>query len=114
VRDFAMELRRYGVRAVVGDRFAGSWPQAAFRKWGVNYREAELPKTNLYREAMPAFASGRVELPDNPVLKRQLLGLERRVTASGREAIDHGQAPASMTTSRTSWRASSMSCARSR
>jgi hypothetical protein len=39
---------------------------------------------------MPQFASGRIELPDSVVLKRQLLALERRVTASGREQIDHG------------------------
>jgi hypothetical protein len=92
IAQFAQECRRYGVRTVVGDRFAGSWPQAAFRKHGIEYREASLTKTELYREAMPAFATdGRVELPDNPVLKRQLLGLERRVTPSGREQIDHGQ-----------------------
>jgi hypothetical protein len=87
---FAEDCLRYRVRTVIGDRFAGEWPKQAFQKHGIDYRPAELTKSALYRELLPLISSGRVELPDHVVLHKQLLGLERRVSRSGQELIDHG------------------------
>jgi hypothetical protein len=40
-------------------------------------------------ELLPLMTSGRVELPDDPVLRTELLGLERRTGRSGRDSVDH-------------------------
>jgi hypothetical protein len=89
VREFAGTLGSYGVREVRGDRYGGEWPAAEFRKHGVWYRTAERPKSDLYREFLPAANARRVELLDNSKLVAQLVGLERRVGRGGRDSIDH-------------------------
>jgi hypothetical protein len=83
------DCRRFRVRRVTGDRFAGSWPQAAWRKHGIEYVESPLTKSQLYSEMLPVLSAGRLELPDNEMLKRQLVGLERRTSSGGRTLIDH-------------------------
>ena len=35
------------------------------------------------------FKTGRIEIPDEPVLRQELLGLERRTGRSGKDAVDH-------------------------
>ena len=71
------------------DRYGGSWVRERFMLQGIEYLESEQTKTDLYREVLPALNAGRVELLDLPVLRRQLLGLERRSSRSGRDSIDH-------------------------
>jgi hypothetical protein len=88
--DLASLLRAYGCREVTGDRYAGEWPREQFRKHGISYRVAEHPKSDLYRDALPAFNAGLVELLDHPRLLAQLCGLERRTSRGGRDSIDHG------------------------
>lgn len=90
VREFVAHARPYGLRAVTGDAWAGEWPRAAFEGLGIRYKVAEKPKGELYRELLPLFSARRLALPDDPVLVKQLLGLERRTGRSGREIIDHG------------------------
>ena len=87
--DYASRLRSYGVGVVTGDAYSGEWVRSAFMKHGVAYRLASLPKSGLYREALPLFNQGKVELLDSPRLVAQLVGLERRVARGGRESIDH-------------------------
>jgi hypothetical protein len=41
---------------------------------------AEKPRSDLYRDMLPALNSGRVLLPRNDRLISQLVGLERRTT----------------------------------
>ncbi len=89
VAEFAEVLARYGVREVVGDRYAGEWPREQFRKAGVEYRVADRPKSDLYRDALPLITSGAVELLDHPRALTQLATLERRTARSGRDSIDH-------------------------
>src|SRR5262249_52006094 len=50
---------------------------------------AELAKSDIYRELLPALNRGRVELLDVPRLVSQLVGLERRTSRGGRDSIDH-------------------------
>ena len=89
VRDFAATLALYGVTTVVGDAYAGEWPREQFHEHGITYDRAEKPKVDLYRDALPALNSGRVELLDLPRLKAQLCALERRTARGGRDSIDH-------------------------
>ena len=89
VREFAETVKRYGCHLVTGDRYAGEWPREQFRKHGVEYVPSEKPKSDLYRETLPMFSSGRVRLLDLPRLIMQLLNLERRTARGGKDSIDH-------------------------
>ena len=89
VAEYAQVLSRYGIKAVTGDRYAGRWPRDEFLKHGVRYDVSELDRSALYLEMLAAMNSGRVELPPDDALARQLTALERRASRSGRDAIDH-------------------------
>jgi hypothetical protein len=90
VESMCETLSDYGLRQVSGDAYAGEWVTAMFRKFGVTYRPAELSKSEVYLEALPLFAQGKVELLDVPLLRTQLLLLERRSRAGSRaDVVDH-------------------------
>lgn len=104
-------LRKYGVRRVTGDHYAGEWPRAAFRKgghakhcrmrqdeddacdcdsvWKVAYEVSEDTKSNIYRDFLPLLNSGTTRLLDVPRMHNQLTGLDRRTARGGHESIDH-------------------------
>ncbi len=88
-REYAQILKGYGLRRVTGDRYAGRWPRDEFLKHGIRYEVAELDRNGLYLELLAAMNSGRVELPPDEKLARQLASLERRTGRSGRDLIDH-------------------------
>ena len=90
VADFVATLKLYRVSEVTGDRYGGEWCREPFQKAGINYRPADKPKSDLYREMLPAINSQRVELLDHPRLIAQLCSLERRTARGGRDSIDHG------------------------
>jgi hypothetical protein len=90
VAEAAELLRTYGIKAVVGDRYAGEWPREAFRSHGVEYTLSDLDRSALYLELLPKVNARTVELPDVPELLRELRGLERRRGVSGRDRVDHG------------------------
>jgi len=89
VDEFCDTLKEYRVTEVTGDRYAGEWPREQFRKRGVNYKTADKPKSDLYRDLLPVINSGVVELLDIPQMQRELVGLERRTARGGRDSIDH-------------------------
>lgn len=89
VQDFAHLLRTYLVSQVKGDRYGGEFPRELFHRHGIVYTPSQLTKSDLYRELLPAVNADRVELLDIPVLRAQLLGLERKVSRSGKDSIDH-------------------------
>jgi hypothetical protein len=82
-------LKSYGLHEVTGDQYAGEWVPAAFRRFGITYKPSELTRSEIYLECLPLFAQSRVELLDLPVLRTQLLLLERRTRAGGRDSVDH-------------------------
>ncbi len=90
VQDFVELLRTYGITTVVGDRYGGDWPASRFMVHGVEYEPSALTKSDIYREFVAPVNAGRVALLDLPVLRAQLIGLERRVARGGRDSIDHG------------------------
>ncbi len=89
VAEFAEELARYGVRKVEGDRYGAEWTAEAFRRHGIDYASASRPKSELYRDLLPAINSGLCRLLDSERLVLQLTGLERRTARGGRDTIDH-------------------------
>ncbi|MEQ1953402.1 hypothetical protein [Mesorhizobium sp. CN2-181] len=90
VNEFAKFLKQYGISRVEGDRYAGEWPREQFRKRSIEYRTAELTRSQLYTELLPVLNAQSVDLLDIQKLVNQLVGLERRVARGGRESIDHG------------------------
>lgn len=84
VEKFATILKTYRCSSVTGDRYAAQWPVQAFQKHGIDYRPAELNRSQLYAAFEPLLNSGKVELLDHPKLLQQLIGLVRKG-----EKIDH-------------------------
>ena len=46
-------------------------------------------KSELFRDLLPLLNSGRIILPRNDRLQGQIVGLERRSSAIGRDTISH-------------------------
>ena len=93
VSEFAQLLQTYRLASVWGDRYAAEWTQSAFRKCGINYREADKAKSEIYTSVLPALNSRAVSLLDNDRLVNQFCSLERRVTRVGREVPPDRQIP---------------------
>jgi hypothetical protein len=89
VRDFANVLRSYKIREVVGDAYAGEWPRERFRAAGIEYRTSPLSRSEIYLEFLPLLNAERTRLLDNPRLVAQIAALERHVSRSGTETVDH-------------------------
>ena len=89
VAGFAELLVPFGITQVVGDAYGGTWPTERFAAHGITYIVAGRTRSEIYRDLLPAFTSRQVELLDLPRLRAQLLGLERRVGASGKDAKPH-------------------------
>ncbi|GEK72947.1 MULTISPECIES: hypothetical protein [Halomonas] len=89
VAEYAELFKAYGVRKIVSDRFAGTWPADEFKKHGIECEQSASPKSQLYADALSRFNSGQVELPPDDKLVTQLCNLERRTSRGGRDSIDH-------------------------
>ena len=89
VLEFSAILKSYRISNVTGDRYAGEWPRERFREHGITYETAAKPKSDLYRDLLPAINSRMVDLLDDARLFAQIVGLERRTARGGRDSIDH-------------------------
>ena len=87
--DFAALCKSYHITKVVGDRYAGEFPRELFRKHGIAYELSKFTKSELFRDLLPLLNSLKISLPRNTRLTSQIVGLERRVAAGGRETITH-------------------------
>jgi terminase large subunit-like protein len=89
VAEFSELLKSYHVIKITGDRYAGEWPRERFREHGIVYEPAQKPKSDLYRDLLPAINSRKLDLLDDARLLTQLVSLERRTARGGRDSIDH-------------------------
>ena len=89
VAEFSELLKSYHVSKITGDRYAGEWPRERFREHGIVYEPAQKPKSDLYRDLLPAINSRKLDLLDDARLLTQLVSLERRTARGGRDSIDH-------------------------
>lgn len=89
IREYCVLLRHYGLREVSGDRYAGYFAHDAFAEHGIRYKFTEERRTGLYQFALGVINSHGVELPPSEKLATQFSQLERRVSRSGMELIDH-------------------------
>ena len=83
-RECAVLCRAYDTDRVHGDRFAGGWTDAAFRRSGITYEPMPFSKSQAYVDFLRLVNARQVELPDSPRLLQQATGLQRRTGAQGR------------------------------
>ena len=83
-------MRQYRISQCTGDRYAGSWPQIEFRRYGITMKHSPLTRSDLYVEMLPLLQSGGVELPPDEKALTQFTLLERRTGRNGKDTIDHG------------------------
>jgi hypothetical protein len=74
---------------VQGDRYSGEWARERFSHHGIRYELVAKPKSDLYRDLLPAINSRMVDLLDDARLFAQIVGLERRTARGGKDSIDH-------------------------
>jgi hypothetical protein len=89
VQEQAELLQSYNIHRIIGDRYAGAWPEQEFSKCGITYQASEKDRSTLYLELLPMVLSGRVELLDSKHLVVELRSLERRTRSGGRDSVDH-------------------------
>lgn len=85
----AEELKRWGIRKVVGDNYAAEFVARAFESSGVKYEQCKKNKSQLYGELLPKMCAGEIALLDNEALITQLASLERRTRSGGKDIVDH-------------------------
>jgi hypothetical protein len=88
-QEFAALCKTYRISKVTGDRYAGEWPRERFAVHGIEYEPAAEPKSDLYRDMLPAINSRKLDLLDHDRLVAQLCNLERRTARGGKDSIDH-------------------------
>jgi hypothetical protein len=82
-------LRTYGLASAMADQYGAEFTVSAYREAGVDLIAAPITRTEAYLHLLPLFTTGRIEIPDEPVLRTELLALERRTGPSGRDVVDH-------------------------
>lgn len=83
-------LKQYGIRKLTADRYAAEFVVEGFREHQITLEHSLKPKSQIYSEFLPLLNSKTCDILDNPRLRTQLVGLERRVARSGKDSIDHG------------------------
>jgi hypothetical protein len=87
--EVATFLKGYGMTNPYADQYGAELSRSIYSEAGLSLMAAEVNRSEAYLHLLPLFTSGRIEIPDEPVLRAELLGLERRVGRSGRDAVDH-------------------------
>jgi hypothetical protein len=82
-------IGQFKLSSAIADSYAAEFAVTAYRDAGVTLRASDVSRSDSYLKLLPLMTSGRVELPDDPVLRTELLGLERRTGRSGRDSVDH-------------------------
>ena len=90
VERFCEILKGRKLHRATGDHYAGDWVAGAFKEHGITYLPAELSKSDIYLECLPAFAERRVTLLSDRRLITELRMLERRPRSGGKaDMVDH-------------------------
>jgi hypothetical protein len=89
VEEFAALLKTYRISKVLGDHYGGEFVKEPFRRQGINYEVCKTPKSDLFRDLLPLLNSRHITLPQHNRLIAQIVGLERRVSRTGKDSITH-------------------------
>ena len=75
INKFVRILKQYSIYKVMGDKYAGDTFLHDFENQGITYEQCPVPKSKLYETLEVELNGGRLSLPDNPKMLRQLLTL---------------------------------------
>lgn len=89
VRRFAVALKDYGVRRVIGDPYAGQTFRKDFQAEGITYEVCAHTTSDNYEALEPKLNAGEVELLDLPTLTEQLIGLTTKGGKVTHSSGDH-------------------------
>jgi len=89
IEEFSKTIKSYHLREAVADRYAGELVVSPFKTQGIDIRNSERTKSELYLELLPLLLNGKVELLDNGRLISQLKSLDRKVRAGGKDQVDN-------------------------
>jgi hypothetical protein len=82
-------LREYHVTKVVGDKWGGDLIPDLYMSNGLSFDNTAPPKSQIYAEFLTILNARGCRLTSDPVLRTELLALERRTRWGGAESIDH-------------------------
>jgi hypothetical protein len=82
-------LAEYGLTHAVADNYGAELSRVLYGDAGVTLIASDHVRSDVYLRLLPLLTTGRVELPPDPVLRIELLGLERRTARSGKDSVDH-------------------------
>lgn len=82
-------LRGYGLGSAWADQYGAELSRVIYADAGFALVAAPSTKSDTYLKLLPLFTTGRIEIPAEPVLRRELLGLERRTRSGGKDLVDH-------------------------
>lgn len=82
-------LKVYSLRSAVADQYGAELARTIYRNAGIELLAAPDSRSDCYLKLLPLMTSGKLELPPDPVLRLELLGLERKTARSGRDSVDH-------------------------
>jgi hypothetical protein len=89
IKELVLDLQRYGIEFVHGDRWGSELLAEQFKAQGIGYRPSDKTKSDLYLEFLPMLNSGQLELLDNPRMINQFANLERTTARGGKSTVDH-------------------------
>ncbi len=89
IAEFADTISSYRIGTVTSDRWAPGFTKEAFARHGITHVPSAKTASELYVEFLPRCNSGEVSLLDHQRLIAQLIDLERRTSAAGKDNITH-------------------------
>lgn len=91
VESYSADLKRFGCRTIQTDRYASAWNSTAWQRHGITHRPSTKPASELFAALLPVVNAGNTRWLDDEKLRRQALGLERRISSGGKQQIGHGR-----------------------
>lgn len=82
-------LAPYRLTCAHADNYGAELARVLYAEAGLSLIAAEVTRGEAYLHLLPLLTTGRIELPPDPRLRTELLGLERRTGRGGRDSIDH-------------------------
>jgi len=87
--EVAAFLLNHGLTHAHADNYGAELSRRLYAEAGVSLVAAEVTRSEAYLHLLPLLTTGRIELPPDPRLRTELLGLERRTARGGRDSVDH-------------------------
>jgi hypothetical protein len=73
----------------VADQYGAEVVRSVYREAGVELIAAPVTRSEAFLHLLPLLTTARIEIPDEPRLRAELIALERRTGRSGKDSVDH-------------------------